>query len=85
MTNIIRTVCPVGSYSLIADGFTTVSFTPPSKAGGKMAMGATQPPPNHPHYRTCDGGKEIELGTLVNTKIWWMPNQTEQAIEAIVG
>jgi hypothetical protein len=49
-----------------------------------MAMGASQPAANTPNYRTCEGGKEVELGSLVTTKIWWMPNDADQAIEAIV-
>jgi hypothetical protein len=80
MANIIRTVCPVGVYTLISDGNANVNFTP-SFTGGRMAMGASQPPPNHPHYRTCRG-IEMELGNLVSTKIWWKPNEVEQAIEA---
>lgn len=84
MASIVRTVCPVGVYTLISDSNASVTFTPPSKAGGRMAMGASQPAANTPNYCTCAGGKDVELGSLVSTKIWWMPNDAEQAIEAIV-
>jgi hypothetical protein len=86
VASIVRTVCPTGLYTLISDGNDKCTFSVPSNYGGRLAMGSSLPAPNVAHYRDCsptDG--PIELGSLGAVKLYYMPNNVEQTIAAIVG
>ena len=84
--SIVRTICPVGVYTLIADQKDRITFRVRSLDGGRLAVGASQPAPTEQHYKSFKGGEDIELPPMGSTtRYWWMSLRSDQAIEVIMG